>query len=230
MMAWAEYISGKVDVAVALDSGQCGGSYSDACVLISAIISGVAAELWPGDGIDRRRFAQTWAHDVDVSLDPTLVSLPLLTQWLRKEDREAEAHALEGTRPRMFGLGYGTRLLHGSDIDVPESVVQSVVPCVALRDIRRFTYPLVFYHHVRSNLVHEYKLSDDASSHAHTRLEACVSYVNMYDDKSPSFSRRLIHFHMSWLADITRSIAKSAEAEISKRQQRPRPKVWWADA
>jgi hypothetical protein len=42
---WLDYVEGRISTALALSEGQCRGSYSDACILLPAIISGIAAEL-----------------------------------------------------------------------------------------------------------------------------------------------------------------------------------------
>jgi len=58
----------KLKVAEALAEGQCGGSYADGCILLSCIISGIAADLWSGKGIDPKRFIEVWARYADESL------------------------------------------------------------------------------------------------------------------------------------------------------------------
>jgi hypothetical protein len=47
MSAWLKFIYRKIDAALMLGNGECNGDYSDACVLLSALLSGIAAELWP---------------------------------------------------------------------------------------------------------------------------------------------------------------------------------------
>lgn len=155
---WSQFIERKIETAVLLDSGCCNGSYSDACVLLSALISGVAAELWPGEGIDRARFVELWVRYADSKLEPALVSVPLLRQQLRGEHREKDARVLETARPDMFGLGNSSLVLRGCDVDMTEVQVAQLLPALGAKDIRAFSYPVLFYKHVRSNLVHEFKL------------------------------------------------------------------------
>jgi hypothetical protein len=50
----------KLDVAKALNEGKCGGSYGDACIITGAVLSAIAATLWP-DRIDGVRFVELWA-------------------------------------------------------------------------------------------------------------------------------------------------------------------------
>jgi len=99
-----------------LDQGQCNGSYPDACVLLSALISGIAADLWPGEGFDRRRFVELWARFADPKLQPTRISVPLLRRSFQDAGRLADVTALEEARPEMFGLGNSCLVLVGDNV------------------------------------------------------------------------------------------------------------------
>jgi len=213
-----------------LSNGECNGSYSDGCVLLSAMLSGIAAELWPGtDRIDRVRFVELWVRYCDAELSATLVSVPFLRQFLRRSERWEEVHALENARPDMFGLGHGTRVLRGGEVDMTEAELLALPIHLTRKEVRTYSYPAVFYKDVRSNLAHEYKLSDEASSHFATRLKANVSYVNRHDPDEAELSRRLIHFHADWLADVARSIAANVAELVETYKQLPRPNDWWLD-
>ncbi len=225
---WSKFVERKIATAVMLNDGECNGSYSDGCVLLSALISGIAAELWPGnDRIDRVRFVELWAGYCDKQLRPAFISVPFLRQFLRRSGRAKEAKILEGARPKMFGLGHSTLVLRGVDVDMREAELVKLPIGLTVKQLREHSYPAIFYKHVRSNLAHEYKLSDDAASHFATRLEADVSYVNRHDPDEPDLSRRLIHFHMGWLASITRSIVSNVADLVENYQTLPRPSKWW---
>lgn len=224
---WLDYVEERIATATALDAGERGGLYSDACILISAIISGIAAELWPGKGIDRVRFVQLWTVYAEKKLEPNLISVPLLTQDLRNRGKDETAQRIESLRPHMFGLGYGSVVLRSVDVDIPESELLMAVPELTPKDIRPFSYAPVFYTHVRSNLVHEWKLSRHASSQPATRLPADISYVNRSDPASLSLSRRMIHFHIEWLAKLVRSLATNTAPLIESYQTLTVPKTWW---
>ncbi len=214
---------------IALAEGQCGGSYSDSFTLLASLLSRIAAEIWPGDGIDRRRFIELWTCYSDHELQPNLISVPLLTQSLRAEERESDAKLLEAVRPEMLGLTHSTRVLRGSDVDMEESEVATRSPTIPRREVRAHSYPAVFYKHVRSNLAHEFKLSNDAASHFATRLTANVSYVNRYDPESPVLSRRQIHFHIGWLTEIARSTARNTASLIDNYEVLRPPITWWIE-
>jgi hypothetical protein len=230
MSGWQQYVERKIDTALMLNEGKCHGSYSDACVLLSALISGMAAELWPGKDIDRKRFVDLWVQYSDPQLNPLLVSVPLLRRFLERSHRTADVHALESARPKIFELGYGNRVLCDRDIDMSETELNALNTTITQHEIRTFSYPAVFYRDIRSNLAHEYRLSDDAASHFATRKNANVSYVNRVDLTRNELSRRLIHFHVEWIASVTRSIAKNVTQLIEDYTPLPQPKRWWIDA
>src|SRR5512138_640924 len=73
-----DFVERKIVVAQALDRGECGGSYAEACIIMASVISGIASDLWPGKGLDRKRFVELWARYADPALSPNLISVPLL--------------------------------------------------------------------------------------------------------------------------------------------------------
>ncbi len=230
MSDWLQFVDRKIGTALMLDEGQCNGSYSDACVLLSALLSGIAAELWPGnDRIDGRRFAELWFRFCPKELQPIQLSVPLLRRSFLKSGQQQEAKLLEERRPDMFNLGHGSLVLRGEEVDLPEAEVLKLPLTITQKDLRRYSYPAVFYKHVRSSLVHEFKLSDDAASHRATRMQANVSYVNRGEADAHELRRRLIHFHIEWLEKLTRAIAANVAELFDNYERLPRPTSWWLD-
>ena len=223
-MTLEEFVRKKMDVACALDRRQCGGSYAEACMIVAAIISGLAADLWPGDGIDRKRFVELWVRYGQTIPTAAHVSMPLLTQWLDGESRRAEARAIENSRPEMFGAGFSSRVVTGSEVDMPEDEVLSVCGTVTRAEIRPFTYPAIFYKEFRCGLMHEYRFGDRASDWSMTMNRGQVSYFNMADGFDGT--RRLIHFDLPWLRDLVLSIARASEPDTRKAPL-PLPSSWW---
>jgi hypothetical protein len=73
----------RVELAETLALEKCGGSYPDAILILSSVISGIASHLWPGkDRIDNVRFVELWARGADPCLAPNKVSILLLAQDL----------------------------------------------------------------------------------------------------------------------------------------------------
>lgn len=220
------FIEARVAVAMALDEGQCGGSYVDACILISSVISGIAAMLWPGRNIDYKRFVELWVQYADPILEPNMISIPLLCGYLREKGNFDTANRLEAERPGMFGIGGACRVVTGSDVDFSEADVQNICPQLSLYDIRTYSYPAIFYREVRSSLVHEYNIGPRAHALPMTSRETNVSYVNQLDSSVLSrLPRRRIHYHMPWLAQVVRSLAEKSTKHFG--QTIPNPANWW---
>jgi hypothetical protein len=53
-----DWVAKKTDVALRLCAGECGGSYAEGVIILSSAISAMAAEAWPGSGIDKMRFVE----------------------------------------------------------------------------------------------------------------------------------------------------------------------------
>ena len=230
MSDWLKFTERKVATAMMLADGQCNGSYSDACVLLSSLLSGIAAELWPAgkDKIDGKRFVELWVRYADPTLAATHVSVPFVRQYLQRSGRDVDVGAIEKARPEMFGLGHGSRIITGSDVDMAEKDLLAITTLTP-REVRRYSYPALFYKHVRSNLVHEFRLSEAATSHFMTRREANVSYNNRLDLTETEMARRLIHFHIEWIASVTRSIASNVVGFVDAYRTLPRPQPWWLE-
>jgi hypothetical protein len=172
------------------------------------------------------RFVELWVRFAAPALDPNLVSVPLLVGWLRTKGRIAEAELIETLRPRCFGLGYLSRILTSADVDLDESAILVTCGKLSLQQIRKYSYGSVFYEHVRSALVHEYHLGEDATTWPMTSSCAGVSYTNVVDVENREGQHRQIHFTIEWLADLVRSIAASAEDDF-RNAPLETPVDWW---
>lgn len=235
LMTLEVYVGRKLGVASALAASGCGGSYAEACLIVSGVISAIAAYVWPGERIDRARFAEAWVRfAAPTHPEINRVSMPLLIHALYA-DREADALALRGSRPGMFGRDYSDRVLIGEDVDAYEAEVLATCPSLERRFVRRHSYPSVFYSHVRSQLVHEYELGHAATAYPMTtRSDPRVSYSNTLrgmwvDGVNLDASTREIHFHIEWLVGLAGAMARAVD-EQAKHGNAPRPTAWWLDA
>jgi hypothetical protein len=225
-----------LSVALALAKGECGGTYVEACMLVSSVISGVASFVWPGeDRVDHKRFVEAWTHFAG---DPkALISQPLLLADLRKRGRLAEAMALAEAQPLLAGgHALNARVLTGADVDIPAAEVHRLCPALDLKEIREFSYPVIFYRRVRSALTHEYGLGEGVTHYGMTARDEGVSYTNhlgsvvgIDEDGKYVFSEkreRRIFFWIAWLVEVARSIARGADQELAKGPV-SRPAKWW---
>lgn len=228
-MPWASFISRKLETAQRLNAGCCGAGYPEATILVAHVVSGIAADIWPGERIDRKRFVQLWSIHCDASLGATKISIPLLVEDLRKAGDTASAEKIETSRPKMFGSGYATRVLTGDDVDTSEKEVLAIIPTMTLRSIRASSYGALFYRHVRSGLAHEFHLTESATQHPMTRrLTSGVSYSNLASHEDRDVVRRVICFDFSWLVEVARSIASHFDSSAGPAEQN-QPPQWWIE-
>jgi hypothetical protein len=220
-----EWIEGRVALAERLASGECGGSSAEAILILSSLISGIAADLWPGKGIDRQRFVELWTHYSAPELCATLVSVPLLIDDLERTGTFLLSDRLRSANNECFsprGLP-DTRVVTGEDVDIFDVEVQTLVPELSLATIRKASYGNVFYVHYRSGYVHEYQVGSHADEIVMSETRSFITYGNFYD--AP---HRRINFDIGWLASVTRSIVRRAEPEWNRRPISA-PAAWWVD-
>jgi hypothetical protein len=224
------FVERPLAVAASLDRGACGGSYTEACILISGVVSAVASFVWPGERIDRKRFVEAWVR-FGAPTTPK-VSIPLLRLSLLADRRPDEAQKLAQMRNQMFGPGYDARVLTGDEVDADESEIQNACPTLDREMLRRHSYAVLFYEQVRSKLVHEYELDGSATAFPMTTRKAGVSYANRMRLPGVTHDKvhhvRRIHFHVDWLVELARTIARNADsALVAGKVERPEP--WWLD-
>lgn len=218
------WLFGKTNLASRLASGECGGSYGDAVLVLSSIISGIAAELWPGEGFDRKRFVEVWVRYADPQLHANRVSLPLLVEALRKHD-EGTAERARLLRPDCISdvPFLDTLVVTGNRVDVAASDVEAALPDVSRATIRGQTYGSIFYRYFRSGYVHEYKAGSHGDEVVMSSTRGDITYSNW--DEPPY---RRINFNAGWLTTVVESICEGAVKDYWEGAQ-ARPATWWLD-
>lgn len=221
MSKWrSEWAARKCELALRLDRGESGGSYGEAVLILCSALSALAADVWPGTGIDRRRFVHLLKRFAPRNLSTTLISVPLLHAFLRKTRKKG---ALRRLRKAYLDFGH-SRVLTGHDVDKTEQEIKSVCSRFSRTEIRACSYAALLYRELRSAYVHEYRPGRKADSWAITaRTDAQVSYVNWSNDPD-----RHIHFHVNWLSDLVKAVAKAVD-QLPNRLPARKPKRWWID-
>jgi len=222
------FVRHKVAVSLRLAAGECGGSYGDAILIVSSAVSALAADLYPGTGIDRKRFAEVWNQYADPVLKPVRISVPLLAQCLHTSNDLTNLASLRNMRPNVIYLApvmVDSSVLDAEISDSTESDVRAACPTLAAKELRKFSYPNLFYSEIRSGFVHEGDTTSSGSSHPQPGGSgtADISYVNRID--APY---RRIHFSVKWLGRVAESIASGTATAIYQPRQ-PVPRVWWLD-
>lgn len=216
----SEWASKKQKLALELSRGACGGSYGEAVLILCAALSALAAEVWPGVNIDRRRFVQFLKQFAAPELSATLISVPILAASLRSKQKRGPLERL-----KQAYLDYDpSQVLTGQEVDRSEEEILSVCPSLGLKEVRDCSYANLLYRELRSGYVHEYRPTGKTVSWPMTQdKKAHVSYFNWIHDPD-----RHIHFHVGWLSALTTTSARAVD-DISHRLPLRKPRRWWID-
>jgi hypothetical protein len=212
---------GKTSLARRLAKRECGGDYADALIILAAAISAIAADIWPGDGIDKRRFVQLLVDYADPRFHASRVSIPLLIANSRIEGRTFE----QATLASRYTNYPGSMVLTGALVDQAESTVAVACPALTRAAVRRCCYASVFYTEIRSALAHEFRFGEsaDPSSMAEGADADEVTYGNWWGEPD-----RHIHFPLEWVCGVAESVAAAVDAAPSAGPV-PRSVPWWID-
>lgn len=216
----SSWVESKCSVALALHSEIASTGYAEAIILLCAVLSAISAKVWPGRRIDRVRFVELLLRFSTNGPSAATISVPILIQSLRDSASTGEANILE----KHFLKFDSTRVLTGADVDKTEQELLSVSPSIPSSTLRNCSYAALLYEDVRSAYAHEYGPGPRADSWPMTSShDPKVSYINRLTDNGP---KRLIHFHVEWVAHLAKSIAASL-ASITLPLDAPQ--VWWLE-
>jgi hypothetical protein len=215
-----DWVRKRGSVATQLANGHCGGSYGDAALILCSCLSALAADAWPGDRIDRKRFVELLEKCAPPKLGSTRVSIPLLVDDLSRQQRSTEASRLETTFLQQFSTG---RILLGDDVDKNENEIQAICGSISPKSLRTFSYANLLYREVRSPYTHEGKTGPASESWPMTGLPTHISYVNW---SVPPYRR--IHFHIEWISELVEGAAKAVDQMTPSPPLQP-PQEWWLD-
>ena len=218
MNTWIiDWITRKQQIALRLANGECDGSYGEAVLILCSALNALAATVWPGKEIDRKRFIELLKNFTSSQSVCTLISVPLLVAYLRNKGEHNEEKQLKD----RFLKFSDSLVLTGDVVDKTEKEILSVCDTISQRYIRTFSYANLLYQEIRSGYVHEYGPGNKADTWPMTsKSNVYVSYVNKLGED------RRIHFHIDWLLKIS-----SETAQIVSNLMLPLeiPKVWWID-
>jgi hypothetical protein len=210
----------KQQIALRLASGECGGSYGEAVLILCSALNALAAEVLPGEGIDRKRFVELLKEYAPPQLSATRISIPLLVGRLRTAGMNTESKRIE----KAFLNFCASRVLTGDKIDKTEEEILAVCNTVSSKDIRECSYANLLYREVRSSYAHEYRSGKRADPWPMTQeSNAHVSYGNWVDDPD-----RHIHFHVGWISELAIRIAQAVDG-MAAALPRTKPTRWWIE-
>jgi len=212
-----DWASKKNDIARCLYAGECGGSYGESMMIHCAVLSALAAEVWPGRRHDKARFVELLKDFAPVEFNVTRISIPLLVAHLRDKGLYRESEII-----RKAFLDYlPSQVLTGDDVDKSETDILALCNALDIKDLRINSYASLLYGEIRSDYAHEYRTGQLSDPWPMTREETSISYVNWAckPDKH-------IHFHVPWMSKLVLSVAGAIDA-IGEGLPRPKPKNWW---
>lgn len=212
-----EWASKKIHIALRLYGGECGGSYGESVMILCAVLSALAAEVWPGRRQDKSRFVELLKDFVPVEFNVTRISIPLLVAHLRNKGLNRESETI---RKAFLDYPQGDVLI-GDDIDKSETDILALCNTLDIKDLRNNSYASLLYGKIRSGYVHEYGTGELSDSWPMTREETSISYVNWACEPD-----KHIHFHVPWMSKLVLSVAEAVDA-VGERLPRPKPKDWW---
>lgn len=214
-----DWVTKKSDTARRLAAGECGGSYGEAMLILCTVLSALAAEIWPGTRIDKRRFVELLKEYSPRDLSATQISIPMLASSLGKKGMSTEEKVI---KQKLFNF-CDSQVLSGCEVDKFETDILAVCGTINIKDIRDCSYANLLYREVRSGYAHEYKPGQNASSWPMTHdPNARVSYVNWATGPD-----RRIYFHLPWVAEIALATARSIDALAAIPLAIPA--TWWID-
>jgi hypothetical protein len=220
-----DWVTEKCKIATALAHGGAGGTYSEAAILVCAVLNALAAEVWPGRNIDRARFIELLVRIGPTPGIPMVISVPLFIRHVERTSSKFSAKLLSDT----FLPSSGARVVTGPDVDKTEGEVLSICSGFTSKDIRKFSYACLLYEEVRSAYAHEYRPGDKADSGSMTMSKGqSVSYVNRLPTPGTPETGRLIHFHIDWLAKLAIDIATDIDVDRATLPLQA-PASWWID-
>lgn len=229
-----EWYASKVEIADQIIKSHERQGEPDAEILLCCANSALAAQMWPGEGIDKKRFVQFLVQFSDASLSLQRISIPLLANRL-----EAKGDLDTAIKVRRTFLPVMPIMLNG-DVDKDEETVRMEFPSLTRKEIRSCSYASSIYVDLRSGLVHEYQLSSHLIPYTLSDRTDIPSYVNLRDTTlDPTTgsiivggeTRRYLHFPYQY---IRKALASSAESafrhwDTCTPWNQPEPQSWWVE-
>lgn len=221
----SDWVRDKCAIALALARGEAGGTYSESTILVCAALSALAAEVWPGLRIDRKRFIELLVRMGDTAATSASISVPLLVQHLDAEGDHCHSNILAKAQ-----LGFSpTRVISGPEVDIAESEILKLCPSLDPKIIREHSYACLLYEEVRSSYAHEYRPGSRVDSWAMAQYtDQAVSYVNRLLEPGTPKTGRFIHFHIEWLVQLSVGLASAVDA-LASATPGSAPAVWWIE-
>lgn len=220
-----KWLNSKLELATLLVEEKGEEAEPDAQILLCCAISGFAAVLWPGTGLDRQRFIQLLIEFSPIHERLKRISTPVLASNLRNSKNSKSAKVLSD----KYFPGHPTEMLDPEQVDRPESEIISIFPSLKLKKIRKASYASIIYTDLRCALVHEYSLSPNLTDFNLFGNTDTPTYVNIQTIAGQR--RRVLHLPINYIKTILKETADNLFEywASSTSWTKPIPSSWWAD-
>lgn len=211
------------------DEGKA--TYGDAILVLTAVISALASQCWPGNSLDRCRFNQLL---VDYAPETRTISVPVLMKHFESNGKTDLASILKLHIDSCVPLGTIPR---GDIVDLSEKDVEKLLGASFCRiEVRKRSYANLLYEELRCSYSHEFKPGDRVEVHRPSRLyiEPGVFYqpYTRRDSNTseiplePSFYQ--IYFDLPWIGEAIKKCARAVDEMENQLPLKP-PQSWWID-
>lgn len=244
---YREWYRTKVEIADEIAKSHEKQSEPDAEIILCCANSALAAQMWPGDRKDQKRFIEFLIRFAAPTLAAQKISIPMLANKLEdKGELDSAIKLRERFLPAMHA-----RVIDGT-VDQDESVILEFLTTLSRNEIRESSYAASIYMDLRCALIHEYQLSSylefecvsdrtDIPSYVNWHIlpaDADVDQVaNLHGISVPEAvfalarPRRRLCFPYNYIRDVMISAAESAfnfwDTSTSWNQSTPQP--WWIE-
>ncbi|MBN1826379.1 MAG: hypothetical protein JW958_08940 [Candidatus Eisenbacteria bacterium] len=222
------FIEGRIGIVRKLTDENVGGTYAEAILILTALISATAAKCWPKrkgrDPIDRKRFVETIHRFAGHKYLADLISTDLLVRSL-EDKKKKEAGFLKHLTTFKPG-----DMPSGADISKPDSEITRFCPSLEKGTIRNYCYSSLLYDLLRSPYVHEYRHHEDVVTWILDHLWSNNMYYRDSGRLLDKTTRRYrLYFGLGWIAGVAHSITQNLDEQIPKDEEVERPDKWWID-
>ncbi len=220
-----EWCDSKTELALRLNSGDCGGSYAEAIIILCSVLSGISADIWPGKFQDKKRFVELLIKYAGSSLNCERVSIPLLVGAVRSGGDIKLAKII---KEDLMPLS-DSRVITGDDVDKSINELKSDYPTIDIKTLKKNCYAYILYEEIRSGYVHEYRPGERADSFEMSGVSqnsslTYVTYINRLDKTD-----RLIYFNVTWLTklieEIVGNLLKASSLPVYENYN-----SWWLES
>lgn len=210
------YTNKKIEIAQKLYNGELGGSYSEAILILSSVLSAISRIIYPGKNEDKLKVVEILIRNNLTGYDFSYISLKLLS-----EDKNVNGDSYNNLVRELKDISFNN-VTHFDKIDQKEHIVSKVIcPDLDTKVIRKYSYANIFYEYIRSYLVHEYRLAKEVTTRKLTSEKTFVSY-------NPSVLEPYLkmHFHFEAIKEIVKSLSYEVGSKFSQYPLLP-PAQWW---